>query len=104
MAGEAILKIKEKEKEAKAIINEANDQAHKTILSAEEKTDAFIREKDELLKAEEEQIRQKYSKEIEEAMRILDEEERKGIEEIDRTCGAHIEKVGIFISEAIVKE
>ncbi len=104
MAGEAILKIKEKEKEAKEIINEANEQAHKTILSAEEKTDDFMREKDELLKSEEEQIRKKYDGEIEDVMRSLDEEERKDIEKIDLTCGAQIAKIGQFIAEAIVKE
>ena len=104
MAGEAILKIREKEKEAAEIINDARDEALKIILSAKEKKNEFIGEKDKQLENEEGKIKDKYNREMEEILKELENEERKDIEKINTACKRNLEKVSRFISEEIVKE
>ena len=104
MAGEAILKIREKEKEAAEIINDARDEAFKIILSAKEKKTDFLGEKDKQLEKEEEKIKEKYYREMEEILKELENEERKDIEMINAACKENLEKVSRFISDEIVKE
>ena len=104
MAGEAILKIREKEKEAAEIINDARDEALKIVLSAKEKKTDFLGEKDKQLEKEEEKIKEKYHREMEEILRELENEERKDIEKINTACKENLEKVSRFIADEIVKE
>lgn len=104
MAGEAILKIKEKEKEASQIINMVKEQALKVILSAKEKKSDFIREKDKLLEKEEVIIKEKYDKAMKEILQKLEEEELRDIEKINSLCKQNLAKVTRFISDEIVRE
>jgi vacuolar-type H+-ATPase subunit H len=104
MAGELIRKIKETETEAAQILSEVKDRAMKMILGAEEKKAVYIEEKDELLKADEIKIREKYDSEKQDMIREIENEEKNEIEGINRLCEANISKVVTFISEEIVKE
>lgn len=104
MAGEAILKIKEKEKEASQIINMVKEQALKVILSAKEKKSDFIQEKDKLLEKEEVIIKEKYDKAMKEILQKLEEEELSDIEKINSLCKQNLAKATRFISDEIVRE
>jgi len=104
MAGEAILKIKEKEKEASQIINMVKEQALKVILSAKEKKSDFIQEKDKLLEKEEVIIKEKYDKAMKLILQKLEEEELSDIEKINSLCKQNLAKATRFISDEIVRE
>jgi len=104
MAGEAIEKIREKEKEGQEIIEKAKLDAKKVIEEAREKKDLYLAEKDELLKEEEATISSKYKKETDEAIKNLEEEKIKEIEETDQLCKKNLNRVVEFITQTIVEE
>jgi len=104
MAGEAIEKIREKEKEGQEIIEKAKLDAKKIIEEAREKKDLYLAEKDELLKEEEATISSKYKKETDEAIKNLEEEKIKEIEETDQLCKKNLNRVVEFITQTIVEE
>jgi len=104
MAGEAIEKIREKEKEGQEIIEKAKLDAKKIIEEAREKKDLYLAEKDKLLKEEEATISSKYKKETDEAIKNLEEEKIKEIEETDQLCKKNLNRVVEFITQTIVEE
>jgi vacuolar-type H+-ATPase subunit H len=104
MAGESIVRIKEKEQEASEIVRNVKDEALKIVLAAREKKSDFIAEKDGLLKEEEEKIKQRCEKELSGLLKELDDEEQKDIEKINALCKENLDNVVQFISNEIVKE
>lgn len=104
MAGETVLRIKAKEKEASELVNNARLDAKRVVQSARDGKSAVIEEKDSALKREETVIREKFLRESEEIIRDLQREEEKEIERINEMCGKNLEKVVTFISKEIVKE
>jgi vacuolar-type H+-ATPase subunit H len=104
MAGESILRIREKEKEASKLVSGARLDAKRIVQDARGRMPAFIEEKDALLKREEETIRETRRKESEGIVRGLEQDERKEIEEIDGRCARNLKNVVLFISSEIVKE
>lgn len=104
MAGEAIEKIREKEKEGQEIIEKAKLDAKKIIEEAREKKDLYLAEKDELLKKEEVTISSRYKKETDEAIKSLEKEKIKEIEETDQLCKKNLNRVVEFITQTIVEE
>jgi vacuolar-type H+-ATPase subunit H len=104
MAGEAIEKIKQKEKDAADIIKEAKDEAYKIVLRSGEKKSDFVKEKDKLLDKEEKKIKEKYEDQTQEILDQIGDEEQKEVENINKHCNVNLKKVTKFIFSEIVKE
>jgi vacuolar-type H+-ATPase subunit H len=104
MAGESVLKIKEKEKEAAELVSNAMLDAKKIVQSANEQRAVFIEEKDTLLKQEEAKIRDAYMRESDEIIRGLRSEEEQEVTRINESCGKSVGSVAAHIAKEIVKE
>jgi len=104
MAGESVLKIKEKEKQASELVSNARLDAKKIVQKANEQRSVFIEEKDTLLKQEEPKIRDAYMRESDEIIRGLQSEEKQEVERINEACRKSVSSVAAHIAKEIVKE
>jgi hypothetical protein len=104
MAGESVLRIKEKEKEASELVNNARLGAKRIVQSAREKKPVFIEEKDGLLMKEEARIREDYMRQSQTAILDLQGEEERGIRRITEACEKSVGRVAEFIAREIVKD
>jgi vacuolar-type H+-ATPase subunit H len=104
MAGETVIKIREKEKEASELVNNARLDAKRIVQNARDEKTVFFDEKDAALKREEAGIRDQFLRESEGIIRDLQGQEEKEIERINEMCGKSLKKVVAFISKEIVKE
>jgi hypothetical protein len=104
MAGESVLKIKEKEKEASELVSNARLDAKKIVRKANEQRSVFIEEKDTLLKHEEPKIRDAYMRESDEIIRGLQSEEEQEVKRINEACRKSVSSVAAHIAKEIVKE
>ena len=104
MAGEAIRAIKETEKEALAIVNNARAETKRIVESAGKKSRGLIARKDESLKADEESIRKRFADETEKEIDALEAEEVRHIKKVDELCQKTLKKVVSYLSEQIIKE
>ena len=104
MAGETVLRIKEKEKEASELVNSARLDAKKIVQSAREKKPVFIEEKDGQLAKEEAMVRDDYMRQSQSVIRDLQGEEERGIRLITELCEKNVGKVADFIAKEIVKD
>ena len=104
MAGESVLKIKEKEKEASELVSKARLDAKKIVQKAHEQKSVFIEEKDTLLKREEAKIRDAYMRESDEIIRGLQSEEEQEVKRITEACRKSVSSVAAHIAKEIVKE
>jgi vacuolar-type H+-ATPase subunit H len=104
MAGESVLKIKEKEKQASELVSNARLDAKKIVQKANEQRSVFIEEKDTLLKQEEPKIRDAYIRESDEIIRGLQSEEEQEVKRINEACGKSVSSVAAHIAKEIVKE
>ena len=104
MAGESVLKIKEKEKQASELVSNARLDAKKIVQKANEQRSVFIEEKDTLLKQEEPKIRDAYMRESDEIIRGLQSEEDQEVKRITEACRKSVSSVAAHIAKEIVKE
>jgi vacuolar-type H+-ATPase subunit H len=104
MAGESVLRIKEKEKEASELVSSARLDAKKIVQSARDKKPVFIEEKDGLLKKEETRIRDDYMRQSEEVIRGLQGEEEREIKRISEVCQKNVSRVAEYVAREIVKD
>jgi vacuolar-type H+-ATPase subunit H len=104
MAGEAIRTIKETEKEALAIVNNAMAETKKIVENAGKRNKELIAEKDESLKREGQSIRKRYTDETGKQIEALEAEEVRHIKKVDELCQKTLKKVVSYLSEQIIKE
>jgi hypothetical protein len=104
MAGESVLRIRDKEKEASELVHNARLDAKRIVQYSLEKKPFFIEEKDELLKKEEARIRDAYMRQSQAIILDLQAEEERGTQRIAEACEKNVSRVAEFIAGEIVKD
>jgi vacuolar-type H+-ATPase subunit H len=101
---EVIHRIKQKENEAAELINKARADAKKLLQKTRDEKAGIVGQKDELLRKEEENIKEKYDRDTTKIIEEIEKEEIETIKKITALCDRNLPKVVDYITNEIVKE